>query len=241
MASFVLIHGSWHGGWCFDAVRAELEALGHEVFAPDLPGMGGSDAELAAVTLAGWGDFAANLCRSATQNPVILCGHSRGGLVISQAAEVAPDAVDALVYICAMMMPSGISRADFKARQTPNPTFDAIVKPHPSGSATVIEGDGIPVFAHLCPPDAASAAMARLVAEPSQPRSVVMCLSDTRYGKVPRHYIECTQDRAISIADQRLMQSLSPCESVTTLEADHSPFYSATSALVSALLNISEV
>jgi pimeloyl-ACP methyl ester carboxylesterase len=42
MASFVLIHGSWHGGWCFDAVRAELEALGHEVFAPDLPGMGGA-------------------------------------------------------------------------------------------------------------------------------------------------------------------------------------------------------
>ena len=53
MASFVLIHGSWHGGWCFDEVKALLEAQGHEVIAPDLPGMGGSEAELAAVTLAG--------------------------------------------------------------------------------------------------------------------------------------------------------------------------------------------
>jgi pimeloyl-ACP methyl ester carboxylesterase len=41
MASFVLVHGSWHGGWCFDAVKALLEAGGHEVIAPDLPGMGG--------------------------------------------------------------------------------------------------------------------------------------------------------------------------------------------------------
>ena len=59
MATFVLIHGSWHGGWCFDEVKARLEALGHEVIAPDLPGMGGSVAELRAVTLQGWADFTA--------------------------------------------------------------------------------------------------------------------------------------------------------------------------------------
>ena len=51
MATFVLIHGSWHGGWCFDEVRALLETQGHAVIAPDLPGMGGNEAELAAVTL----------------------------------------------------------------------------------------------------------------------------------------------------------------------------------------------
>jgi pimeloyl-ACP methyl ester carboxylesterase len=49
MASFVLVHGSWHGGWCFDAVKALLEAEGHEVIAPDLPGMGGDEAALRGV------------------------------------------------------------------------------------------------------------------------------------------------------------------------------------------------
>jgi pimeloyl-ACP methyl ester carboxylesterase len=107
MATFILIHGSWHGGWCFDDVRTLLEAEGHTVLAPDLPGMGGSDAEMAQITLQGWADFAADLCRTAPQKPVILAGHSRGGLVVSQAAETAPDPVDALVYICAMMLPDG--------------------------------------------------------------------------------------------------------------------------------------
>src|SRR3546814_15092668 len=51
LATFVLIHGSWHGGWCFDTVRALLEAQGHEVITPDLPGMGGNEAELRGVTL----------------------------------------------------------------------------------------------------------------------------------------------------------------------------------------------
>ena len=129
MATFVLIHGSWHGGWCFDEVKALLEAEGHVAIAPDLPGMGGSDEEMAQVTLQGWGDFAANLCRSASQKPVILAGHSRGGLVVSTAAETAPEAIDAIVYICAMMLPDGMSRATFKELEEANPAFDALISP----------------------------------------------------------------------------------------------------------------
>jgi len=82
VATFVLIHGSLHGGWSFDAVRAVLGKAGHTVAAPDLPGMGGDEAALGAVTLAGWAEFVADLCRAAVQRPVILTGHSRGGLVI---------------------------------------------------------------------------------------------------------------------------------------------------------------
>src|SRR5687768_6459773 len=125
MAGFVLIHGSWHGGWCFDAVAALLRAEGHTVVAPDLPGMGGTEAELVAVTLEGWAEFAAQHCRTMKRNlngaQVILAGHSRGGLVVSQAAETAPESVDALVYICAMMLPNGMSRAAFKEMEGPNP------------------------------------------------------------------------------------------------------------------------
>jgi pimeloyl-ACP methyl ester carboxylesterase len=237
MASFILIHGSWHGGWCFDDVKTLLEAESHEVIAPDLPGMGGDEAALAAVTLQGWGDFAAALCRNATQKPVILAGHSRGGLVISQAAENNPQAMDALVYICAMMLPDGMSRAEFKAMEQPNPAFDALMSPTAGGHGTVISGENPgAVFAQLSPPDKVAAAMVRLVAEPHGPRAQPVRITAKRFGSLPRTYIECTEDRAIPLSSQRSMQSLVPGASVATLAADHSPFLSQPQELADALI-----
>jgi len=237
MASFVLIHGSWHGGWCFDAVTSILEAAGHHVVAPDLPGMGGSAAELAAVTLQGWADFTADLCRRAPTRPVILAGHSRGGLVVSQTAETAPEAIDALVYICAMMLPDGMSRAAFKSIEGPNPAFDALITPVADGHATVIAGeDPGAVFAQLSPPEAVAQAMRRLVAEPHSPRATPLRLSAERFGALPRTYIECTEDRTIPISSQRHMQAMVPGARVVTLDADHSPFLSRPEALAAALI-----
>jgi pimeloyl-ACP methyl ester carboxylesterase len=237
MASFVLIHGSWHGGWCFDDVRALLEAEGHEVIAPDLPGMGGDQATLAAVTLNGWAEFVASLCRNAAQHPVVLAGHSRGGLVVSQAAEIAPDAVDALVYICAMMLPDGISRAEFKKREKLNPAFDALVSSVADGHGTIIRGDDPgAVFAQLSPPHKVAAAMARLMVEPHGPRATPMRLTPGRWGRIPRTYVECTQDRTIPIDSQRAMQAMSPGAYIVTLDADHSPFLSRPAELAEALI-----
>jgi pimeloyl-ACP methyl ester carboxylesterase len=231
MANFVMIHGSWHGGWCFDRLRAPIEAAGHALIAPDLPGMGGNAATLAAVTLDGWAKFAADLC-NAMSSPVFLCGHSRGGLVISRAAELAPEAIDALVYICAMMLPPGMSRAEFKPMQQANPEFDAAIRLVEGGS-TIDPAAAPGLFAQRAP---GTLDVRRLVAEPHAPRSTPLTLSAHRYGSVPRHYVECVQDRTIPLIDQRLMQVMQPCLSVTTLDADHSPYLSAPSELAAALI-----
>lgn len=237
MASFVLIHGSWHGGWCFNGIKTLLEARGHEVIAPDLPGMDGDEQELRAVTLQGWADFAAGLCRNATQKPVILVGHSRGGLVVSQAAETAPEAIDALVYICAMMLPDGMSRARFKQLEGPNPAFDEIVSPVANGAGTAVDGERArEIFAQLSPEHLVSDAMSRLTVEPHGPRSEPLRLTAARFGSLPRTYIECTEDRTIPIASQRKMQRLVPGAEVVTVEADHSPFLSRPEELAAALL-----
>lgn len=241
MASFVLIHGSWHGGWCFDEVAAMLRERGHEVIAPDLPGMGGDAAALAAVTLQGWADFAADLCRSATQKPVILAGHSRGGLVVSQAAETAPEDIDALVYICAMMLPNGMSRAEFKGMEAANPAFDALITHVANGHGTRITGEHPEaVFAQLSPPEKVTAAMARLADEPHGPRSTPLRLTAERWGSLPRTYVECTNDLTIPIESQRLMQAMSPGANVVTLDADHSPFLSRPAELAGALAATAE-
>jgi pimeloyl-ACP methyl ester carboxylesterase len=238
MATFILIHGSWHGGWCFDEVKALLEAEGHHVIAPDLPGMGGDEEALAAVTLQGWADFAADMCRNAPARPVVLAGHSRGGLVISQAAEAAPEAIDALVYICAIMLPSGMSRAAFKQLEDPNPSFDALIRPTPGGHGTVIVGQRPgDTFAQLSPGDKAAAAIERLVAEPHGPRAEPLRLTAERFGRLARTYIECTVDRTIPLASQRKMQALVPGAHVEPLWADHSPFFSRPVTLARMLID----
>ena len=239
MAGFVLIHGSWHGGWCFDPVADILRARGHAVLAPTLPGMGGTAEELAAVTLEGWADFALEHCRplrAETGGPVVLAGHSRGGLVVSTAAERDPQAMDALVYICAMMLPTGLSRAEFKKLEGPNPAFDAIISPVHGGVGTVVDpAEAGAVFAQVSPPDRVAAVLPRLIAEPHGPRSEKLVLTPERWGSLPRTYVECTQDRTIPIDSQRKMQQFSPGARVVTLDADHSPYLSRPVELADAL------
>ncbi len=241
MAGFVLIHGSWHGGWCFDAVAALLRAAGHTVLAPTLPGMGGDEAALRAVTLPGWGTFAAQQCADLKARlggaPVVLAGHSRGGLVVSTAAEQHPETMDALVYICAMMLPDGMSRAAFKALEEPTPDFDALISPVHGGAGTVVDPAGAgAVFAQLSPPELVAAALPRLLAEPHGPRSTPIAVTAERWGRLPRTYVECTQDRTIPIASQRKMQAMSPGAKVVTLDSDHSPYLCCPRQLAEALI-----
>lgn len=203
--------------------------------------MGGDADALRAVTLQGWAGFAADLCREAAVRPAILVGHSRAGIVLSQAAEIAPEAIDALVYVCAMMLPSGMSRADFKSLEAPNPAFDAIISTVYDGAGTVVDVDrAAAVFAQLSPPDGVQRALSRLEAEPHGPRSTRLNLTPERFGRVPRHYVECTEDRTILIESQRLMQELVPGAAVTTLDADHSPFLSRPAELAEALLAVAD-
>lgn len=240
MAGFVLIHGSWHGGWCFDLLAQELRARGHEVDAPTLPGMGGTRDELNAVTLEGWGQFAAERCRAMRARvgggPVVLAGHSRGGLVISTAAEIDPQAMDSLAYICAMMLPAGMSRAEFKALEGPNPDFDAIIIPVEDGAGTIVDPTlAGPVFAQLSPPDLVEQVLPRLTIEPHGVRTTPVAVTPDHWGSVPRTYVECTEDRTIPITSQRRMQALCPGAAVVSLETDHSPYLSQPKALADAL------
>jgi len=241
MASFLMIHGAWHGGWAFDRLRPAIEAAGHAMIAPDLPGMGARAALLGAVTLAGWADFAIGQAR-AQHGPVILCGHSRGGIVTSAAAERAPELFAALVYIAAFLNPDGCSLDDMAARIPRDPLFEAGLIPVAHGAGVRLSADSAihACYGHCTPQDQRASA-ARLVTEPLRPFAEPVRISDARFGRVPRHYVECLHDRMIPIAQQRAMQAALPCASVTTLASDHSPFLSAPDELAAALLNIADI
>ena len=113
MATFVLVHGAWHGGWCWSRVRRALQAEGHEVFTPTLTGLGERSHLLSReVDLQTHVDDVANLLQWEDLTDVVLCGHSYGGCVISGAADQAAKRIGALVYLDAFVPKDGESVHD---------------------------------------------------------------------------------------------------------------------------------
>jgi pimeloyl-ACP methyl ester carboxylesterase len=113
MATYVLVHGGGHGGWCYKKVKQRLEAAGHEVFAPTLAGMAERSRLLSsAIDLDHHiEDVVAELFYWDLRD-VILVGHSYGGMVITGAADRASDRVGKLVYLDAANPGNGQSLAD---------------------------------------------------------------------------------------------------------------------------------
>ncbi|WP_394065473.1 alpha/beta fold hydrolase [Alcaligenes sp. WGS1538] len=111
--TFVLVHGAWHGGWCWSRVAARLQAQGHKVYTPTLTGLGERSHLLSSnITLDTFVDDVANLLRWEELCNVVLVGHSFGGLVISGVADVLPRCLRQLVYLDAFILPSGTSTFD---------------------------------------------------------------------------------------------------------------------------------
>jgi pimeloyl-ACP methyl ester carboxylesterase len=108
MATFVLVHGAWHGSWCWARVRRTLVDLGHQLFTPTLTGVGERSHLLSRdIDLQVHVDDVANLIRWEELDEVILCGHSYGGCVISGAADAVPDRIAGLVYLDAFLLEEG--------------------------------------------------------------------------------------------------------------------------------------
>jgi len=233
MSTFVLVHGAWHGAWCWEKVVPLLAARGHAVRAIDLPGHGRDPKPPASV---GWDDYMDRM-REAIETsgePPILVGHSLGGAVITGAADRHADHIRALVYLCAIL-PDG---PDFMTRFQPTSVLSGGVRPSADGSLMELDPAVVrEAFYHDCSDEDARLAAARLGLQPAGAFQASFELAPGRFGRLPRHYVECLQDRAIDIASQRAMHQKMPC-TVHTLDASHSPFYSMPARLVEVLTRV---
>jgi pimeloyl-ACP methyl ester carboxylesterase len=230
---YVLVHGAWHGAWCWDKVVRLLE-LTNKVTAIDLPGHGDDTTALAGLTQAEYGRKVANAVEAAGE-PVVLVGHSMGGMAITQAAEYVPDKIAALVYVCAFLPGPGdslmtLADNDPAARVLPNLVVDEA-----SGVCTVAEAARVECFYEECDEADAAAASARLGPESLAAFATPVDVSEERAGSVRRIYIECVRDHAISISKQREMWGRRPCERIETMDTDHSPFLSRADKLAAHL------
>ncbi len=236
MATYVLVSGAWHAGWCWERVVLELQSAGHRAIAPDLAGMGPDRTPLSTVTLAVWADQIADIVR-AQDEPIFLVGHSRGGIVISEVAERVPDRIVSLVYLTAFLVPSGETLLT-TASKMPNKRGADLVISNPDGTSTINPEAAGAFFYNTTEAEWAERARSLLTAEPMVVFSTPLQLTAGRYGTARRAYIQCTDDHAVPLALQKIMQEALPCHPVLTLETDHSPFYSAPSQLAECLADI---
>jgi len=108
--TFVLVHGAWHGGWCWRRVADRLQAQGHKVFTPTLTGLGERSHLLrAGINVSTHVTDIVNVMKWEDLSAVVLCGHSYGGMVVSGVAEQATDRIASIVFLDAFVPQDGDS------------------------------------------------------------------------------------------------------------------------------------
>ena len=234
MKTFILIHGSWHSAWNWHKVVPLLEKHGHRAIAIDLPGMGRDKTPIQQVKFQ---TTVQKICELIDSIPgkVILVGHSKNGIMISQAAEYRPHKIEKLIYLAAYLIPDGKTQREYSIQDT-----GAILKPYVTmheelGAHTLqpeIYKEGL--YAD-CEDDITGLAKMLLSHEPVESGITPLKLSEENFGSVPRVYIECTEDRAVTPFIQRKMYTEMPCEKVFSMPTSHSPFFSRPKELVDIL------
>jgi pimeloyl-ACP methyl ester carboxylesterase len=263
MKTFVLIHGSYHGAWNWHKVVPLLEANGHKAIGIDMPGHGIDKQEIHTTT---FDDYLKKTVSAIykTEGKVILLAHSRNGIVISQVAEQCPEKVEKLIYLASYLVPNGKSMMDYALLDKDSLVLQNVIPKIDVKSAKQLIKNFKGFKKHLinlllpkklrthklsphifkealyhdCLPEIAELANVLLTPEPNLGGFEKLKLSTERYGKIPRIYIECLQDRAVTLFIQRKMQEDSPCDKVYQMNTSHSPFFSNPKELCDILLDI---
>ena len=238
MARIVLVHGAFGHAAGWQRVVPGLQAAGHDVETLDLPGQGEDHTPVAEVTL---DRYARRVCEVLADGPpAVLVGHSMGGVVITQAAANCPEHVERLVYVAAFLPADGESLIDLTHR--PEGAGDSVQ------SGLVVEGDP-PVarmpdeaaregLMHCCDDEAAAWGISLRGSQPVAPFTHPVRLTgpgEEAFGKLPRAYVMCLQDRAIRPPLQRLMLERAGCNPVLEIDTDHCVWASRPDELVTAL------
>lgn len=237
MSRIVLIHGSWHGAWCWHKVATRLRAAGHTVFSPDLPGHGRDWTAPRDVTLHSYATPVLEI-HDASVEPCVVVAHSRGGIVLTTVAEQRPEKIACGIYLAAVLTQNGETVFD----QLPH-AGDSLLLPHmfqtEDGSADMLREEVFrEALYHDCTDDDVELCRLLLTPEPLAPSLAPIYTTVHGYGRVHKAYIELSADRAVPLAWQRYMHGRVPCDEVRSLDAGHSAYFSKPAELAAMIAQL---
>ncbi|MDF2261093.1 alpha/beta fold hydrolase [Streptantibioticus ferralitis] len=216
MGTFVLVHGAWHGAWCWERVSEYLTARGHQVVTPELP----SDA-----AGAGRAEYLASIEDGLeSRSEVVLVAHSMSGLVAPLAT--GNPAVSSLVLLAALVPRPEVAWQANGLEPFPEPTRGLLarMKYDELGRSTLPPADATEIFYHDCTPADSADAVAQLRSDASMIyQQTCPALPERR---VPTTYVSCRQDRAVDGEWNAAVARDVLGADVQELDAGHSPFWS---------------
>jgi pimeloyl-ACP methyl ester carboxylesterase len=205
MASFVLVHGGGHGGWCYAKVKRLLERERHEVFAPSLTGLAERSASLTpAVDLDFHIDDVVRLLYYWDLRDVILVGHSYGGMVVTGVADRAADRVGKLVYLDAANPKHGQSLVDIAGPviEVTRPMGDVV----DGVELVLLPAEGAAAFYGVDDPQDRAWTDARLTGHPWKCFEQKLRLKNERaLSAIPQFHIVC--ESTIATRDREMIEN----------------------------------
>lgn len=236
----ILIHGAWQGSWVWRDFAPLLEAHGFEPHAIDLPGNGSDDTPLHDVSLDLYlGHIGALIDR--LQGDICIIAHSGGGVVGTALGELYPDRIKVITYIAGMMMPPDwhfghvLDQADAQKHGWLGIGPYLEWSEDKSVSSVPTEA-GARIFLNDMPFEVALEGAKNLTPQAEPGRALQTHWTAQRFGRVPRVYVECTQDLSVLQPIQQSMQKLVPGATNITLNTGHAPHVSQPQVLAHALL-----
>ena len=223
----VLVHGAWHGAWCWERVVPLLDAAAVPLVVVDLPSVSHDNA-----TLHDDADYVRGALDS-VEGEAVLVGHSYGGAVIS-AAGVHPN-VAHLVFLCAFALDVGESVQENSLAGGDDIGDLAAAVQIADGVVTIDPERAVPAFFHDCTPGVAAAAVDRL--RPQSFGSLGGYVEAAAWRDKPATYVVCTDDRALPVAFQR--SNAARIGTSVDWPTSHSPFLSRPELVADLVIELS--
>lgn len=232
--AIALVHGAFEDAHIWDSVSAKLQADGYRVINVDLPGRPSASMAPNLVSNDVYRDAVLNAI-SGESKPVVLVGHSFGGIAVTNVAEAAPEKIKTAVYLAAFLPQDGESMLSLAKQDRDSKAGPALKIDESKGMISVNYSARADLFANGAPEGLRKVLPDLIIDEPLSPIVTPVKVTAARFGQVDKVYIHTAQDQVVSPYLQQKMVAATPVRLEFTLNTGHTPFLTDVPGLVSAI------
>lgn len=232
--AIALVHGAFEDAHVWDGVSAKLKSSGYRVINVDLPGRPSSPMAANLVSNDVYRDVVLKAIAKEPK-PVVLVGHSFGGIAVTNVAEAAPEKIKTAVYVAAFLPQDGESMLALAKQDRDSKAGPALQIDEAKGMISVNYAARADLFANGAPEGLRKKLPDLIIDEPLVPIVTPVKVTAARFGQVDKVYIHTTQDQVVSPYLQQKMVAATPVRLEFTLNTGHTPFLTDVAGLVSAI------